>query len=158
MKTHNTYTLEEAKNKLEHYCAYQERCHKDVVDKLKTMNMKPIAIDEIIYHLIQHNFLNEERFAKSYARGKFNIKHWGKNRITNELKYRNISSYNIKSALKEIPEDEYLQKLFFISRKKNDSIKEHNIYKRRKKLNDYLLYRGWEPHLVFEISKELNPA
>ena len=119
--------------------------------------MIPIAIDEIIYHLIQHNFLNEERFAKNFARGKFNIKHWGKNRIIRELKWRKISLYNIKIALKEIPDEEYIKKLHHISTKKNNSLTETNIYKRRKKLNDYLLYRGWEPDLVYEITKELNP-
>ncbi len=117
--------------------------------------MIPLAIDGIINHLIEHNFLNEERFAKSFARGKFNYKHWGKNRIVRELKFRNISSYNIKTALKEINEDEYLLKLSTIAENKLATITETNIYKKRKKLADYLLYRGWEPQLVYEKTKEL---
>lgn len=136
---------------------YQERCHKEVVTKLKDMNMIPIAIDDIISHLIEHNFLNEERFAKSFARGKFNIKHWGRQRITRELKARDISAYNIKSGLNEFSEEDYLTKLDTIAAKKLDTIHETNIYKKRKKLADYLLYRGWESHLVYETTKALIP-
>lgn len=155
MNLKTTYTVTEAIAKLEHYCAYQERCHYEVVEKLKQMNMIPLAIDEIVYHLIQHNYLNEERFAKSFVRGKFNIKHWGKNRIIRELKFRKISEYNIKSGLKEISEEDYVDKLHSIAKKKLDSIQETNRYKKRKKLADYLLYRGWESHLVYELVNDL---
>ena len=93
------FTVEEAKKKLEYYCSYQERCHDEVVTKLKSLGMIPQAIDHIIVHLIEHNFLNEERFACSFARGKHQIKHWGKIRITNELKFRSISKYNISINL-----------------------------------------------------------
>ena len=151
----DTYTLKEATKKLEGYCAYQERCHKEVVQKLKGMNMIPEAIDEIVTQLIRENYLNEERFAQSYARGKFNIKKWGKRRITNELKFRGISKYNIKTALKEIEDDAYLSTLDSLSRKRLQAIKETNTQKRRKKLADYLLYRGWESHLVYEKLREL---
>lgn len=119
--------------------------------------MIPLAIDDIVSHLIEHDFLNEERFAKSFARGKFNIKHWGRNRITRELKFRNISAYNIKVALKEFSEEDYYTKLDYISLKKLDTLKETDKYKKRKKLADYLLYRGWESHLVYEKTKELIP-
>lgn len=152
-----TYTLTEAKLKLEQYCIYQDRCHKEVISKLKEMHMIPLAIDDITSHLIKHNFLNEERFAKSYARGKFNIKHWGRNRIIRELKSREISSYNIKTALREFSEEDYYTKLDAIALKKFESIKETNKYKKRKKLADYLLYRGWESHLVYEKTKALIP-
>ncbi|MFI8604819.1 regulatory protein RecX [Cellulophaga baltica] len=150
-----SYTLDEAKKKLESYCAYQDRCHKEVNQKLKDMGMIPSAIDQIIYALIQDNFLNEERFSKSFARGKFNIKKWGKNRIINELKQRGISKYNITTALKEIDEDDYLETLTVLAQKRLDAISEKNIQKRRKKLADYLLYRGWESHLVYEKITEL---
>ena len=152
-----TYTLTEAKRKLEHYCVYQDRCHAEVNAKLKEMKMIPIAINDIIGHLIEHNFLNEERFAKSFARGKFNIKHWGRVRIIRELKFRKISEYNIKTALKEISEEDYFSKLDFIASKKLTAITETNTYKKRKKLADYLLYRGWESHLVYETTKALIP-
>jgi regulatory protein len=150
-----SYTLDEARKKLESYCAYQDRCHKEVNQKLKDMGMIPSAIDQIIYALIQDNFLNEERFSKSFARGKFNIKKWGKNRIINELKQRGISKYNITTALKEIDEDDYLETLTVLAQKRLNAISEKNIQKRRKKLADYLLYRGWESHLVYEKITEL---
>ncbi|WP_293298648.1 regulatory protein RecX [Allomuricauda sp.] len=149
------YSIQEATQKMERYCAYQERCHKEVTEKLKNMNMIPEAIDQIIGHLIQENFLNEERFAKAFARGKFNIKKWGANRIKNELKYRDISAYNIKSALAEISDEDYLRTLDELARKRLDQIKETNSFKKKKKLADYLLYRGWESHLVYEKTNEL---
>jgi len=140
---------------MEHYCAYQERCHKDINDKLRTMNLIPEAKEKIILHLLEHNFLNEERFAKSFARGKFRIKKWGKQRIVRELKFRQISQYCIKVSLKEIPENEYLETFHELAEKKFLSITEKNTLKKRKKLIDYLLYRGWESQLVFEKAKDL---
>lgn len=148
-------SVTEATKKMEHYCAYQERCHQEVVEKLKGMNMIPEAIDKIVGHLIQENYLNEERFAKSYARGKFNIKKWGRNRIVRELQLRQISAFNIKSALKEINDGDYLDTLEELAQKRLDQIKETNIQKKKKKLADYLLYRGWESHLVFEKVNDL---
>ncbi len=140
---------------MEQYCAYQERCHKEVSDKLKQMRMIPQAIDQIMVHLIQNNYLNEERFAKAFARGKFRIKKWGKNRIVRELKFRDISQYSIDSALKEIDEDDYHKTLHELTLKRIGQVKEKNIYKRKKKVADYLLYRGWESHLVYEKLNEL---
>ncbi|GMN06828.1 regulatory protein RecX [Croceitalea sp. MTPC5] len=151
------YSVTEAKRKLESYCAYQDRCHKEVVDKLKGMRMIPEAIDQIVAHLIQENYLNEERYAQSFARGKFNIKKWGKNRIVNELKQRQISRFNIKTALKEIDEEAYLTTLHQLSLKRLSQITETNVQKKRKKLADYLLYRGWESHLVYRKLQELIP-
>ena len=144
-----SYTIVEATKKIESYCAYQDRCHKEIENKLRKMGMIPIAINQIIGHLIQENYLNEERFAKSYARGKFNIKKWGKKRIVNELKQRDISKYNITTALKEIDENDYLKTFDQLAKKRLAAISEKNIQKRRKKLADYLLYRGWESNLVY---------
>ncbi|WP_233558505.1 regulatory protein RecX [Aquimarina sp. BL5] len=141
---------------MEHYCAYQERCHKDIKDKLSSMKLIPEAKEKIILHLLEHNFLNEERFAKSFARGKFRIKKWGKQRIVRELKFRQISAYCIKMALKEIPENEYLETFHELAEKKFATISETNAFKKRKKLIDYLLYRGWENQLVFEKVNELQ--
>tara|TARA_R110000796_G_scaffold250788_3_gene380614 strand:- start:17839 stop:18315 length:477 start_codon:yes stop_codon:yes gene_type:complete len=145
-----SYTLEEATKKIEGYCAYQDRCHKEVIHKLHEMGMISIAIDQIVVHLVNENYLNEERFAKSYARGKFNIKKWGKKRIENELKQRDISVYNITTALKEINENDYLEALDVLTKKRIAAVHEKNIQKKRKKVADYLLYRGWESHLVYE--------
>ena len=150
-----TYTINEAKKKVEGYCAYQERCHLEVTTKLRTMRMIPEAIDLITTHLIQNDFLNEERFSRRYARGKFNVKNWGKTKIVSELKRRNISKYNIKLAMEEIDEEDYVQKLDLIARKRLLQIKEGNLQKRKKKLADYLLYRGWEINLVYSKITEL---
>lgn len=147
---HRTYTLEEAIAKMERYCAYRDRCHKEVHQKLWEMRMIPEAIDQIVLHLLQHNYLNETRFAQAFARGKFRIKKWGRNRIVRELKLRDISTYNIKIALKEIPESKYLSTLDELTQKRLDQLAcENNIPKKKKKLADYLLYRGWESELVW---------
>ncbi len=151
------YTVQEATHKLEQFCAYQERCHKEVEEKLRGMRMIPQAIDQIIVHLIDQNYLNEERFAQSFARGKFNIKKWGKNRIMHELKARHISPYNIKTALKEIEDTDYLKTFNELSQKRLAQISEKNPQKKRKKLADYLLYRGWEHQLVYDKIYELIP-
>ncbi|WP_298513535.1 regulatory protein RecX [uncultured Kordia sp.] len=151
----DSYSITEAKIKLQQFCAYQDRCHKEVVEKLQKMNMIPEAIDLIVSELIQDNFLNEERFAKSFARGKFRIKKWGRLRIVRELKFRNISKYNIDTALKEIAEDAYVSTLNELAVKRAKAVKETNPLKRKKKIADYLLYRGWESHLVYEKINEL---
>ncbi|MGB5665424.1 MAG: regulatory protein RecX [Maribacter sp.] len=148
-------TIQEATKKLESYCAYQERCHKEVVSKLKEMRMIPEAIDQIVTHLIKENYLNEMRFAQSFARGKFKIKKWGRNRIVSELKQRNITQYNINIALKEINDVVYHKTLDILAKKRLEAIKETNIQKRKRKLADYLLYRGWESHLVYDKILEL---
>jgi len=145
-----TYTVDEAQKVLENYCAYQERCHKEVQLKLKKMGMIPEAMDKIIVHLIEHNFLNEERFAKAFVRGKFRIKKWGKNRLVRELKFREVSKYSIESGLSEIDPEEYLEVLDELVKKRIAQVKERNPYKKKRKVADYLLYRGWESHLIYE--------
>lgn len=154
---HPSYTLAEATKKMEGYCAYQERCHKEVYQKLRGMRMIPQSIDHVMVHLIQNDFLNEERFAKTFARGKFSIKKWGKNRILNELKQREISKYNIQTALKEIDDELYIETLDALAKKRMAAIKETHLQKKRKKMADYLLYRGWESHLVYQKIQELIP-
>lgn len=153
---YKSYTVEEAKKKLEHYCAYQERCHDEVQQKLRELNMIPQAADVIISHLIENNYLNEERFACSFARGKHRIKHWGRVRIVNELKARHISQYNITRALKEISNDEYFDTFNAVSAKQWDQIKETNIYKKKRKLMDYLLRKGYETNMIHDRLNELS--
>lgn len=155
MHQKKTYTLIEAKKALEHYCAYQERCHKEVLQKLKGMFMIPEAIDAVVGHLLEHNFLNEERFAKTFVKGKFKIKKWGKRRLVQELKQKDISKYNINLAIKMIGDVEYIDTFNDLAEKKLSSIREANIWKKKKKLADYLLYRGWEPDLVYDKVNEL---
>lgn len=151
-----TYTLEEAKKRLERYCIYQDRCHDEIEKKLREMNMIPEACEVIILYLMEHDFLNEERFSKSFARGKFKIKHWGKYRIIRELKQRNISTYNIDTALKEINDEDYISTLNEIAFKRYEKINEQNSYKKNKKLINFLLYKGYENNLVYEVVKDIS--
>jgi regulatory protein len=155
MKNQKSYTVNEARKVLEHFCAYQERCHKEVEQKLYDLKMIPEAKEQIILHLLQHNFLNEERFSKAFVRGKFTIKKWGRIKIDNELKFRNISSYNIKTALKEINEDDYLTVLQQLAEKKLTLIKETNSFKKKNKLSTYLISKGFETNLVYNVSNSL---
>lgn len=156
MQNQKTYTVEQARQKLEYFCSYQERCHDDVVEKLRTMKMIPEAIDLIVVHLLDHNFLNEERFACSFARGKHRMKSWGKIRIVNELKFRNISKYNITTALKEITEDEYRANFHKLAENHWQNMRERDSLKKRKKFCDFLLRKGFESNLVYEKVRDLE--
>lgn len=145
---------EEALAKLQRYCAYQDRCHKEVRTKLIDLGVYGDTLEEIISELIQDNFLNEERFARSYARGKFRMRRWGRIRIRRELKLRNISDYCMKKAMEEIEEEDYLKTIDLLIEKKRSEIKEKNVFIKRGKLAKYLLGKGYESYLVWErISK-----
>jgi len=153
---HQYYSIDDAIKKLEYYCGYQERCHAEVVQKLQQMHMIPQAIDAIVVHLIENNFLNEERFARSFARGKHRIKKWGKLRIVNELKFRGISKYNIDSALKEFTSEEYFETFDTLADATWNSIKESNLLKKKKKFCDFLMRKGYESNLIFEKCNDLS--
>ncbi len=152
----DVFSIKEALQKIEYFCSYQERCHEDVVAKLRTMKMDSEEIDQIMVHLLTENFLNEERFACSFARGKHRIKNWGKIRIINELKFKNISQTLINIALKEITPEEYLETFHALSERHWESIRETNALKKRKKFCDYMLRRGFESNLVYDKVKELE--
>jgi regulatory protein len=152
----NALSITEAKQKIEYFCSYQERCHDEVISKLFSYKLIENERNEIISHLIENNFLNEERFACSFARGKHRIKTWGKIRIVIELKFRHISSRNITTALKEISEEEYQETFEKLSIRIWDNIRERDIQKKRKKFCDYLLRKGWESNLVYEKVKSLE--
>ena len=151
-----SYTVTEALEKLRHYCAYQERCHKEVKDKLRGMQMIPEAIEQIIGTLVSENYLNETRFAQQFAHGKFTIKHWGKLRITRELKARSVSNYDIQKALLTIDSDLYLQKIVAISIKKWQQLEGTKPQMRKQKLYQYLAYRGWETELIYNQLDQLS--
>jgi regulatory protein len=150
------YSIKEAINKMEHYCAYQERCHTEVEQKLRSLKMDSEETSVIVSHLINDNFLNETRFACSFARGKHRIKHWGRVRIINELKFRHITAYNINLALKEISQEEYVETFHTLAEKHWDSLQETNTAKKRKKFCDYLLRKGFESNFVYEKVKEFE--
>lgn len=149
-------TLAEIVQKLEYYCSYQERCHVEVNEKLKTFSVTSLEKDQVIVHLIQQNFLNEERFASVFAISKFHQKKWGRIRIKNELKARKISDFLITKSLKEIPTDEYETTFELLSDKFWDNITERNPLKKRKKYCDYLLRKGWESDWIYEKVKKLE--
>lgn len=151
----NGLSVNEAIKKLEYYCSYQDRCYKEVITKLKSLGMFQTAIDHILDHLVANNFLNEERFAKSFARGKHKFKLWGKHRIEQELKFRDISSFNIKTALKEI-ETDYLSNFYTLAEKKWLTINENSLEKKKRKWIDYLMRKGYESQLIFDYLKDLQ--
>lgn len=138
------------------FCAYQDRCHKEVEEKLREMKMIPAACEQIIIALMQDGFLNEERYARSFVRGRFRIKKWGRIKIKQHLKQKEISLPIIKLALTEIDEETYYATCRALAKKKLKLIKEPNSFKKRKKLADYLLQKGYESGLVFEIIRELK--
>lgn len=146
-----TLTKEQALQKLRHYCGYQERCHKEVRDKLYELGILKKDHDEIIASLIEDDYLNEERFAISYAGGKWRIKHWGRVRILHELKQKQISPYCIKKAMKEIDEDEYLTVLKKLAEEKYALLKSDQYLVRKKKTMDYLMGRGFESTLILKV-------
>ncbi|WP_029037353.1 regulatory protein RecX [Salinimicrobium xinjiangense] len=150
-----SYTVKEATLKLMQYCAYRDRSQKEVEEKLVEMRMIPAAREEIIIKLMQENFLNEERFARSFVRGKFRIKKWGRHKIKQELKLREISSPLIKLAMTEINENDYRSTLYSLAEKKLALLSETDKFKLKKKLVDHLLRKGYEGSLVFEVSEEL---
>ena len=152
----DVFSIKEAIQKIEYFCSYQERCHEEVVQKLWSMKMEIDEIDEIMVHLIASNFLNEERFACSFVRGKHRIKHWGKIRIVNELKFKKISQFNINTALKEITPEEYLATFHTLAERHWENIRETNTLKKKSKFCDYMLRRGFESNLVYEKVKELE--
>lgn len=141
----------QAKKRAESYCAYQERSQQEMRDKLYSWGLHSLDVENIIADLIGENFLNEERFAKAYTSGKFKIKQWGRIKIVNGLKFHRISPRLIKEALEEIDPNEYYATLERILVKKSAVLKESDPYKRRIKLAQYALSRGFENNLIFDI-------
>ncbi|HSF52340.1 MAG TPA: regulatory protein RecX [Algoriphagus sp.] len=150
------WSLEEAKGKLETYCAYQERCQWEIRRKLYEKGIKGDQAEELISEMITADFLNEERFARSYARGKFRIKHWGKARITRELKIRGISPRCIQLGLSEIDPEEYYDSLLTLAEKKWGKIFEKDPFKKNYKVIQYLMAKGFEQDLVQEAISSLE--
>ncbi len=140
--------------KAEHYCAYQERAQQEVRDKLYEWGLWPEAVENIIVQLIGDNFLNEERFAKAYVLGKFRQKGWGKAKIKQGLKFKKVPDVLIKKALQQIDGDDYEKMLTAIFAKKLRLINEKDPFKRRYKLQQYALSRGYENDIVLDVLKQ----
>jgi len=154
---HTKYlTKEQALQKLKHFCAYQERCHSEVKEKLYKLGVWKKDHDDIIANLIEENYLNEERFAIAFGGGKFRIKQWGRVKIKYELKQKQVSEYSIKKALKQIDEDDYMKMLGKLVKEKYASLKSEQYLVRKKKTMDYLFQRGFERELVNESIKMIT--
>lgn len=149
-------TKEQALQKLKHYCAYQERSHAEVKEKLYSLGVWASDRDQVVTTLIEENYLNEERFAIAFAGGKFRVKQWGRVKIKYELKQKQVSEYCIKKALKQIDEEEYYQVLKKLATEKYASLKDEQYLVRKKKTMDFLAQRGFEPGLVIEVLKEIT--
>ncbi len=147
------YTPAEAKLKIAKYCAYQERCHQEVRDKLFGFGLLADDVEYIIYELIQQDFLNEERFAIAFVRGKFNYKKWGRNRILMELRRRKISDYCIKKAMKTIDADNYEEVLVQLLQKKVDGMKNIKGYQKNYKAAQFAIGKGYESDVVWDVIK-----
>lgn len=134
--------------KAEAFCAYQERCQQEVRDKLYALDQDPETVEGIIAQLIENKFLNEERFAMAYVRGKFKQKQWGRIKIKQGLKFKKISDYLIKKALSTIDSDEYVEVIKNVINRKSSDIKENDPYKKRYKIVSHLISRGFEMDIV----------
>ena len=143
-----------ALTKAEHFCAYQERAQQEVRDKLYEWGLWPDAIENIIVNLIGGNFLNEERFAKAYVQGKFKQKNWGRIKIKQGLKLKKIPDALLKKALATIDADEYMATIAKVLQKKAALLKEKDPYKRRYKLQQYAVGRGFEGDMVNDVLKD----
>jgi regulatory protein len=141
-------TKEQALQKLRQYCAYQERSHFEVKQKLWDLGVRRAEHDEIISSLIEEDYLNEERFAKAFVGGKFRMKDWGRKKIYYALKEKQVSEYNIKKAMKEIDDEEYKKILKELAEKKYELLKGEQYLVRKKKTMDYLMQKGYEMDLV----------
>lgn len=148
-------TPRQAKQKIEQYCAYQERSHQEVRNKLYGFGLHRNDVDEIITNLITDGFLNEERFAKAFAGGKFRIKKWGRIRITHALEAKGVSKNCIRIGLREIEDAPYRETLRELLQEKSRTLEEQNVFVLRDRLSKYVIQKGYEPELVWKEIMEL---
>ena len=142
------------KKKIEHYCAYQERCHLEVTNKLNKLGVFGDELDEYVCYLIDENFLSETRFSEAYVRGKFNNNNWGKVKISRELKLRNISAWNISNALSQINSEDYNTKLRKLCLKLVE-LNDKSEFELKNKVVKNLSYKGWEVDLIIKTLNQL---
>jgi len=142
-------TQNEAIEKMKKYCAYQERCQSEVRQKLYGFGLNNDEIENALCSLIEQNFINEERFAKTFARGKFRQKKWGKVKIKQHLKQKQISDYCIKTALEEIDTEDYLAALDLVLSKKEELLNEENNFIKKQKIAKHAINKGFENDLVW---------
>lgn len=151
------YTPEEALAKIYKYCAYQERSHQEVKNKLFGFGLHTGDVDDLMSRLVTDGFLNEERFAKAYSGGKFRIKQWGRIKIENELRASGLSNNCIQIGLKEIKPDDYIATLKKLLQKKASSLMEPDLFKKRNRLARYAIGKGYESEMAWKIILDLVP-
>lgn len=149
-----TYT--QVLEKLKYYCAYQERAHSEVYQKLWDFQLDEDERNNIIATLIGENYLNEERFAIAYSEGKFRIKKWGKTKIKLKLKEKKVSTYCIDKGLKAIEEEEYWETLLQLVKHKFERVRESNLYKKKVKTVNYCYQKGFESQLIWEAINQIT--
>ena len=150
------YDVSIAIERIKNYCALQDRCQSDVIKKMRDWGLQKNTQDHILEILITDKYVDEERFSTSFCRGKFRIKNWGKNKIINELKRKKISAICIKIGLKEIDEDEYNEVIEkFIENKKN-TIKDKNIFTKKRRIANFLIQKGFESNLVWDKLRKIS--
>ena len=152
--TRKVYTVSQALEKARQWCAVQDRCHSEARLKIHAWGIYGDEAEAVISALISEGFINEERFARSYARGKFRIKHWGRIKIIRELKTKKVSPACINKGLDEIDEEEYLQTLKDLFQKRKREIKETNPWKRKAAILNYLTAKGFEQELIYPLFNE----
>ncbi|QNF32011.1 regulatory protein RecX [Adhaeribacter swui] len=150
-----TYTVKEALIKAAAYCAYQERTQQEVRNKLYSYGLEFEEVEETIIRLCAEKLIDEERYAKSYVRGKCNLKRWGRRKIMLGLKAQQISDYCIRQGMKEIDPEIYWQNLVYLTEKKNRTEKEGNAALRRHKLTQFLMSKGYENDLIQDALQEV---
>lgn len=149
-------TPDQVLDKMAKYCAYQERCVKDVRDKLKTFDISQEDRDKILEYLLDNRFANDERFAKSFVRGKINQSGWGLNKIRFHLAQKGIAKDIIDEALEQTDEEVYRQRLIDILNTKAKTVKAENDFEKKRKLAAYAMQKGFEGNLVWEVLKDLD--
>jgi regulatory protein len=142
--------------KMKHYCSYQERCHKEVLDKMFALKIDPEWRDEILLDLMREDFINEERYARSMVRGKFKINSWGKVKIRQNLKIHGITEKLIAMALEEIDESEYFDKIAVLLKKKYAMLANESEPSRSHKAIQHLMQKGYEHHMITQVLGDLN--
>jgi regulatory protein len=152
----STLTKEQALQKVRHYCAYQERCHSEVKEKLYSFGLWKSDVEEALSMLIEENYLNEERFAVQFAGGRFRMKQWGRVKIRYELKQKQVGEYCIKKALAAIDEEDYSKTLEKLATEKWEDLNGETDFARRGKLQDYLVRKGYETDAIHEAIKAIR--
>jgi regulatory protein len=145
-----------ALQKIKHYCAYQERCHTEVKNKLYSLGLHKNEVDQLLTLLIEENFLNEERFAIAYAGGKFRVKQWGREKIKYALRQKQVSDYCIRKALASINNSDYRKTFISVANKKLITLRsEKNSFIKREKMKTFLLQKGFEIEVISEYLNEV---